>query len=191
VSEEEIQAARTVMHHMHLRPEDVKRAIELFAVGKQPDTKVEVQVSALRNACAGHPELIRTFLEIQMELALSKGSISPAERKVLWRIADTLGVGRVELTQLEAVLRARRSFGQQRSGQQRTNALEQAYKALGIEPGTSDQDVKKAYRRLMNQHHPDKLLARGLPDSMMEVAKERTREIRSAYEAIKAHRGIK
>ena len=191
VSEEEIQAARTVMHHMRLRPEDVKRAIELFAVGKQPDTKVEAQVSALRNACAGHPELIRTFLEIQMELALSKGSISPAERKVLWRIADTLGVGRVELTQLEAVFRARRSFGQQRSGQQRTNALEQAYKALGIEPGTSDQDVKKAYRRLMNQHHPDKLLARGLPDSMMEVAKDRTREIRSAYEAIKAHRAIK
>jgi DnaJ like chaperone protein len=43
----------------------------------------------------------------------------------------------------------------------------------------------------MNQHHPDKLVARGLPDSMMEVAKERTREIRSAYETIKAHRDIK
>lgn len=191
VSEEEIQTARTVMHQMRLRPEDAKRAIDLFTVGKQPETKIEAQVSALRDACAGQRELIRTFLEIQMELALSKGSISPAERKVLWRIADTLGVSRVELTQIEAVLRARRSFGQQQSAQQRTNAMEQAYKALGVEPGTSDQEVKKAYRRLMNQHHPDKLVARGLPDSMMEVAKERTREIRSAYEAIKAHRGIK
>ena len=191
VSEEEIQVARTVMHHMRLTPEDVKRAIDLFTVGKQPDTKIEVQVLALRDACAGHRELIRTFLEIQMELALSKGSISPAERKVLWRIADTLGVSRVELTQFEAVLRARRSFGQQQSTQQRTNALEQAYKALGVESGASDQEVKKAYRRLMNQHHPDKLVARGLPDSMMEIAKERTREIRSAYETIKAHRDIK
>jgi DnaJ like chaperone protein len=191
VSEEEIQAARIVMHHMRLRPEDVKRAIDLFAIGKQPDTNIEIHVSALREACAPHPELIRTFLEIQMELALSKGSISPAERKVLWRVADTLGVGRVELTQLEAVLRARRSFGQEQSSQQHTNALELAYKALGIESGAADPEVKKAYRRLMNQHHPDKLVARGLPDSMMEVAKERTREIRSAYETIKAHRGFK
>jgi DnaJ like chaperone protein len=191
VSEVEIQTARTVMHHMRLRPEDVKRAIDLFTVGKKPDTEIEAQVAALRDACAGQRELIRTFLEIQMELALSKGGISPAERKVLWRIADTLGVSRVELTQIEAVLRARRSFGQQQSGQQGTNPLEQAYKALGIESDASEQEVKKAYRRLMNQHHPDKLVARGLPDSMMEVAKERTREIRSAYETIKAHRGIK
>jgi DnaJ like chaperone protein len=191
VSEEEIQAARTVMHHMRLRPEDVKRAIDLFAIGKQPDTKIEDQVAALRDACSRHPELIRTFLEIQMELALSKGSISPAERKVLWRVADTLGVGRVELAQLEAMLRARRSFGHDQSSQQQTNALEQAYKALGIESGATDPEVKKAYRRLMNQHHPDKLVARGLPDSMMEVAKERTREIRSAYEMVKAHRDIK
>jgi len=191
VSEEEIQVARTVMHHMRLRPEDVKRAIHLFTTGKQMDTNIEPQLTALRDACAEHPEMIRTFLEIQMELALSKGRISPAERKVLWRIADPLGVSRVELTQLEAVLRARRSFGQQGSARQDTNALEQAYKALGVESVVSDQEVKKAYRRLMNQHHPDKLLAKGLPDSMMEVAKERTREIRSAYELIKAHRGIK
>jgi DnaJ like chaperone protein len=124
-------------------------------------------------------------------MALSQGSISAEERKVLWRVADGLGVGRVELSQMEAVLRARRSFGQQQSARQQTNALEQAYKALGVESGVADAAVKKAYRRLMNQHHPDKMLARGLPESMMEVAKERTREIRSAYETIKAHRDLR
>jgi DnaJ like chaperone protein len=191
VSEEEIQVARTVMHQLRLRPEEVKRAIGLFTEGKSANANVDEQVRRLRQACWGHPQLIRTFLEIQFELALSKGGISKAERDVLWRVADLLGVGRVELTQLEAVLRARRSFGQHGAEQRPRNELEQAYKALGIDSGASDAEVKKAYRRLMNQHHPDKLVAKGLPDSMMEVAKERTREIRSAYETIKAHRDIK
>jgi len=191
VSEEEIQIARTVMHHMRLRPEDVRRAIDLFTAGKGADADIDEQVKKMGRACWRHPDLIRTFLEIQLELALSKGSITSAERNVLWRIADLLGVGRVELTQLEAVLRARRSFGPGHPGRQTEGALDQAYKALGLQSDATKQEVKTAYRRLMNQHHPDKMLAKGLPDSMMDVAKERTREIRSAYEVIKEHRGIK
>jgi DnaJ like chaperone protein len=191
VSEEEIQAARSVMHAMRLRPEDVRRAIELFTAGKRADTYIFEKVTRLRQVCGREPELIHTFLEVQIELALSKGDISAAERDVLWHVADRLGVGRVELSQLEAVLRARRSFGQRQSTPPLQTSLDQAFKALGIDSAASDADVKKAYRRLMNQHHPDKMLARGLPDSMLEVAKQRTRETRSAYELIKAHRGIK
>jgi len=191
VSEEEIQAARTVMHRMQLRPEAVRQAIELFNAGKRADANIDERVRQLGRTCSGQPELIRTFLEIQMDMAVGKGSITAAERQLLWRIAQLLGVGRVELAHLEAVLRAQRSFGQYQTGQTRENALDQAYKALGLESDASDQQVKTAYRRLMNQHHPDKLVAKGLPDSMMEVAKERTREIRSAYERIKEHRAIK
>ena len=67
----------------------------------------------------------------------------------------------------------------------------EAYGVLGVAPTASDRDVKTAYRRLMNQHHPDKQAARGLPDSMMEIAKERTSEIRAAYEVVKSHRGFR
>ena len=191
VSEEEIQAARAVMHQMRLRPEDVRRAIELFSAGKRPDFPIDRQVTRLRQACRNQPELIRTFLEIQLDLALSKDRIRSRERELLWRIADLLDVGRVELAQLEAVLRARRSFGQNRTASRQQDDLRRAYQALGIEANVSDRDVKIAYRRLMNQHHPDKQAARGLPDAMLEVAKERTREIRSAYELIKERRNIK
>lgn len=191
VSEEEIQSARTVMHRMQLRPEAVRRAIELFNAGKRADANIDEQVQRLARTCSGQPELIRTFLEIQMDMAVGKGTITTAERQLLWRIAQILGVGRVELAHLEAVLRAQRTFGQHQTGQTRVNDLEQAYKALGVESDASDHQIKTAYRRLMNQHHPDKLVAKGLPDSMMEVAKERTREIRSAYERIKEHRAIK
>ena len=191
VTEEEIRAARGIMHRMQLRPEEVRRAIELFTEGKQPTANVEPRVRRLRQACGHQPELMQAFLEVQLEIALSHGSISAEERSVLWRIADLLGVGRVALAQLEALLRAQRSFGQGAAAQPRESELSAAYQALGIESTATDKEIKTAYRRLMNQHHPDKLVAKGLPDSMMEVAKERTREIRAAYEVIKEHRGIK
>jgi DnaJ like chaperone protein len=192
VSEAEIQSARTVMHQMHLRPEHVRRAIDLFSRGKRADFALDEQVATMREACGRHSDLIRTFMEIQLEMVLSKGSIHAAERDSLWRIADNLGMGRVELAQLEAILRARRSFrGGHGAGAERQNAIDQAYKALGISSDAAPKEIKTAYRRLMNQHHPDKLVARGLPDSMLEGAKERTREIRSAYELVRDHREFK
>lgn len=192
VSEEEIQAARSVMHQMQLRPEDVRRAIGLFNEGKQPGADIDGQVQRFRQACGNQAQLVRTFLEVQFEIVLAKGNVTAAERALLWRVADILGVGRVELAQLEAVLRAQRHFRREAPDRRQPGiALGDAYKALGIESDASDKEVKTAYRRLMNQHHPDKLVAKGLPESMLEVAKERTREIRAAYELIKERRGIK
>lgn len=192
VSEEEIQVARSIMHQWGLSPEEVRIAIELFSRGKQADFPLDQQIQKLAVACNGQPELIRAFIEVLMEIPLSKGGVNPAERELLWRIASALGVGRAEMAQLEAILRAQRSFG---SGAGRAHSpqadLAEAYKALGIATSATDKEVKTAYRRLMNQHHPDKLASKGLPDSMLEVAKERTREIRSAYEKIRDHRGIK
>ncbi|MDJ0927561.1 MAG: co-chaperone DjlA [Gammaproteobacteria bacterium] len=193
VSEAEIQTARGIMHRMRLHPEAVRRAIELFTAGKQPGFRLDQQLAEFANACGRDRALVRAFLEFQMDLVLSKGNIKPSEREVLWRIAARLGVSRVELVQLEAVLRAQHSFGEQRhaNAAQRPGDLAQAYRALGVESGATDREIKIAYRRLMNQHHPDKLVSRGLPDSMLEAAKERTREIRSAYELIKERRGLK
>ncbi len=179
------------MHQMRLRPEEVQRAIALFSRGKSGNFDIDTCIARFQQACRGQPGLVRTFLEIQLDLALSKGAINASERELLWRIADRLGVGRVELTQLEAVLRARRNFSHRQTQTRRDDSLQEAYKALGVPATAPDKAVKTAYRRLMNQHHPDKQLARGLPDSMMEMAKKRTREIRSAYDLIKQHRGMR
>jgi len=191
VSEAEIGAAREVMRRMRLDETRMRLAMELFNTGKHPDYPVDEQVERLRRNCASHPQLLRTFLEIQLDLVLAKGAVTPAEREFLSRIAARLGVGRIELAHLEALLQARRRFGEKPADSAREAALDQAYRVLGVESTASDHDVKTAYRRLMNQHHPDKQAARGLPDAMLEMAKERTSEIRAAYEAVKAHRGIR
>jgi DnaJ like chaperone protein len=69
--------------------------------------------------------------------------------------------------------------------------VSQAYDVLGIDRTASDAEVKKAYRRLMNQHHPDKLIAKGLPEEMIRIATEKTQQIKQAYEQIKTDRGMK
>lgn len=191
VSEVEISAARTVMQRMRLGEQETRRAMALFNAGKNPDFPVENQVQMLRRHCGRHPELLQTFLEIQIDLALAKGTITSTERELLFRIADALGVSRLAFPHLEALLRARRRFTDSPGGAQPESALDKAYRILGMEPNATDEEIKKAYRRLMNQHHPDKQIARGLPDSMLEIAKERTSEIRAAYEVIREHRGFR
>ena len=66
--------------------------------------------------------------------------------------------------------------------------LADAYAALGVTPESSGAEIKRAYRKLISQNHPDKLASRGLPESMRAVAEERSREINSAYDLIKSAR---
>jgi DnaJ like chaperone protein len=191
VSESEIEAARGVMQDMGLGADAVRRAIHCFTAGKRPGFPIQGRVALLRQACGSEPELLRTFLEIQMEFLLGKESISARERGLLLGMAETLGVGRVDLAHLEAVLRARRGFRERRGPAASPRSPAGAYQALGLTPEATDAEVKTAYRRLMNQHHPDKQAARGMPESLLEAAKERTREIRAAYELIREQRGMK
>ena len=190
VSEAEIDAARTLMTEMRFTADTVREAIGWFNEGKQPGFPLRERVFLLRRACRREPELLRTFIEIQMDFLLGKPAISSGERALLFVMTDALGVGRMDLARLEAILRARRSFRQQRPSASPGQTLEGAYKALGLEPDATNAEVKTAYRRLMNQHHPDKQAARGLPESMLEAAAERTHEIRAAYEMIRERRGM-
>ena len=85
--------------------------------------------------------------------------------------------------------------GQQQGSSERTGggirSLDQAYAQLGLNSSASDAEVKKAYRKLVSQYHPDKLVSHGLPEEMMDIAKTRVREINTAYDQIKQTRGFK
>lgn len=191
VTESEIDAARTVMRQMQLNADQVRGAIAHFTRGKHPDYPLESELARLRAACGARHDLLRFFVDVQMRAALVGNDLQGPVRTRLHSIAQYLGFGGLELAQLEAMLRLQ--MGQRWSGPpQASNArLQASYQVLGIQAGASDDEVKKAYRRQMNENHPDKLAARGLPESMQELAKEKTQRIREAYEAICEHRGIR
>jgi len=195
VSEQEIDAARGMMSRFALTDNDRRRAADLFNDGKRTDFPLENALRRLRALAGGQPELCRMFVQIQLEAALQGNGLNPASRVVLNRICGALGVSSLEFASLEAMLRMRgysQPGGASTGGASRSaTALVDAYEVLGVESGASDADVTKAYRRLMSQNHPDKLVAQGLPESMVAAAHERTQRILEAYETVKNHRGMK
>lgn len=184
VSQSEIAHAERVMKQMHLNNGQRQAAIDLFNQGKRDDFSVEGALDQLRQVSHRNRNLLRIFLEIQIQAALADGVVDDAEYRVLLRIADRLGFDQAQIRQLLDMLQS----GAARAGDQSRPSLDDAYRTLGVGRDASDEEVKKAYRRLMNQHHPDKLVAKGLPEEMMEVAKEKTQSIKAAYERIKESR---
>jgi DnaJ like chaperone protein len=69
-------------------------------------------------------------------------------------------------------------------------ALDDAYKALGMSKDSTDAEVKRAYRKLISQYHPDKLIGQGMPEDMIAMATEQAKEIQVAYDLVKKSRGM-
>jgi DnaJ like chaperone protein len=214
VTEAEIDAARRLMHELKLGPREINIAIACYRTGKSTAYDAELAVERLREACGQRHDLLRAFMEFQLRAALAGNDISPPARAILTRVAERLGMSGLELAHMEAVLRARNrmygafggAFGGAPGGahggasggapggaQSARDAatLSDCYAELEIASTLTDQEVTKAYRRQMSRHHPDKLVANGLPESMAQMAKEKTQRIQEAYEGIRAARGMR
>lgn len=194
VSESEIQLARNIMHQMQLNEDQQKFAIDLFRKGKEPDFPLDEVVEQFHLECGRNRNLKQMFLEILLHAAYADGVMHEAERHLFVRICRQLGFSQTEFSMLEGMVRAQRAFhggGRQQPIRPDKDLLQEAYTALGVSAEAGDDEVKRAYRRLMSQHHPDKLVAKGLPEEMIKLANERTAEIKAAYETIRKARGMK
>jgi DnaJ like chaperone protein len=197
VSELEISAARAVMAELRLDAAQTQQAIACFTAGKHPGFDLAGELSALARACRGHPDLARVFLEIQVRAALAGNNLDGAVRPMMQRVASALGISAFEFAHVEAVLRIQRGASRAAGGAgarapgARDASLAEAYRVLESTPSASDEDIAKAYRRQLSRHHPDKLKANGLPDSMIEHAKQRTQQIIEAWELIRTQRGLR
>jgi DnaJ like chaperone protein len=195
VSELEISAARAVMADLRLDAQQTREAIACFTTGKQPGFDFAGEIAGLRRACRGRPDLTRIFLEIQMRAALAGNNLAGPVRPMMQQIAAGLGISAFEFAHVEAALRIqsgafRAGAASGSSAAAREARLAEAYRVLETTPGVSDEAIAKAYRRQLHRHHPDKLKANGLPDSMIEHAKQRTQQIIEAWEVIRERRGI-
>ncbi len=191
VTEQEIRAARALMHRLGLGPSEIRKAISWFEKGKESSYPLLATLQNLRGQSARRADMRALFVRLLLEVALAKPSLQHTERAVIWTICKELDIGRVELAQLEAMLRAQRGFRRSAAGVADSQRVSDAYAALGIDSSCSNAEIKKAYRRLMNRNHPDKLASTNPDAAVLAEAERRTREVKGAYDLLKARRSIR
>ncbi len=213
VTEEDIQLAQQFMTRLNLDTGSRRMAQEAFNRGKEADFPIRQVIREFRIGCGRRPDLLRMFLDIQIQTALADNHLETSEKDLLAVIAQELGLSQMQFEQMMAMIYASQQFasgqyqqqgqyqqGYQQGGYQggqqsyRTSGsgnLEAAYQILGVTANDEQITVKRAYRKLMNEYHPDKLVAKGLPPEMMEMAKEKAQKIQAAYDLICKSKGWK
>ena len=191
VSEAEIRATRAVMHRLGLGPARVRNAMHWFDEGKRPEYQLQATMRHTRKIAARNPELRLLFVRLLLEVILAKDRLSQQERALIWTICTEFDIGRVDLAQLEAMIRAQKGFRRSPEGDADADRVRKAYAILGVDQTATNADVKKAYRRLMSRNHPDKIAGSNPDKAVVAEAERRTREVRKAYEMLKARRSIR
>jgi DnaJ like chaperone protein len=189
ISASEIDHTEQIIAQMALGAPQRERAIKLFHEGAASDFQMEPVVADFLQTCGPQRQLQQTLLLFLISLAHADEGIEASEHAALVRIASVMGLGAAQLEQLLRMARAQEHF-QQQGGQATPSGttLEDAYTALGVDSSANDKDVKRAYRKRMSENHPDKLIAKGVPEEMIKLATARSQEIQSAYEMIKKTR---
>ena len=188
VSQEEIDHVEQFMQKLGMTAEHRQQAIAWFRMGADPVFDIGPVYKRFMAVC-GHTKNLKDVLLVYLiVMALADGHFHPAEEALLTDFAGRLGYGRDAFRHLmDMVLNQSHFAGGQASS---ATALDDAYKALGVTKDSTDAEIKRAYRKLMSQYHPDKLIGQGLPEDMIAMATEQAKEIQLAHDLIKKTRGI-
>jgi DnaJ like chaperone protein len=193
ISQDEIDHVETFIQQNGMTSEHRQEAIRQFKRGSDPSFNIDDTLSHFMTHC-GHTFNLRQMLLIYLiVMALADGKVDEAEHALLQQVANRLGFTPAQYQQIFSMVMGQSRFGGSghSTASNSQSSLADAYQALGVSQDNTDQEIKRAYRKLMSEYHPDKLMGQGVPEDMIKVATEKAKEIQLAYDLIKKQRGIK
>lgn len=191
VSQHEINHVEQFMQQTGMTADHRTQAIAWFKKGADAAFDPQPTYQRFISVCGHTRDLKQTLLVYLIVIALADGSLHSSEEALLTVIAGHLGYDQAAFRQLLNMVLSQSHFGAHPGSQANTaDALDDAYKALGVSKDSSDQEIKRAYRKLISQYHPDKLTGQGLPEDLIKVATEQAKEIQLAYDLIKKNRNM-
>jgi len=157
-------------------PEEAKNVTRVYRIAQQDVAGYESYARQVARIYRDRPGVLEDVLDALFHIAKADRAVHQAELEYLRIVADIFGFSEIEFARIKAS-----HIGPDRAD---------PYLVLGITPSISDEDLKKAYRRLVRENHPDTLIARGVPKEMVGIANEKLAAINVAYEKILRARGL-
>lgn len=205
VREKDIELANEVMNRLRL-PDPLRvEARKYFNQGKDANFPIHVLVDEIKKQFIAFPNFQRMFFDICLGAAILDGRIISSEKEIIRELFPLTGA-RPDLfdnfmSQFEqgpgfgGRAHQEQSWGGSRSQQEHgwgratKSKLAESLATLGVTEDVTQDELKRVYRRLINQYHPDKLSGKNLPEGLIEMAKEKTQEIITAYNYIMEYKG--
>ena len=154
---------------------DEKSAARVFNLAREDVAGFEDYARRISRMFDAHSAVLTDLMDGLFHIAVADGEYHPAEDAFLERVAEIFGMG----TRDFAALRARNV----------PNAKPDPYTVLGVDPSMPLDDIRAAWRKLVRETHPDRMIARGVPEEAVQLAQSRLVAINAAWEEIEAHHG--
>jgi len=171
VSESEIAMTQSFMRdELRLDAQTEAFAIKIFRTAKDEATPFESFAQQFYSLFHREPQMLHAMLDMLVRLAMADGTLHPEEKRLLEEAARIFGLGLEGFEQVVSM---------------RSEDFSRHYATLGLTPDASFDEVKHAYRKKVSEYHPDKVIAKGMPEEFVKFAETRFREVQEAYEAIR------
>jgi DnaJ like chaperone protein len=171
VTRDEVSAFREVFV---IAPEDEAGAARVFDLARQDVAGFESYARAIARAFRRRPKMLEDLLEGLFHISMADGGYHPGEDEFLQRVAEIFGIAPPVFMRLRA--------------RHVPNAAQDPYAVLGVDPGQTLAEVRKRWRTLVRDNHPDRLVARGLPPEAIRLATARIAAINDAWRTISRQR---
>jgi len=173
VTREEVDAFKRIFQ---IPPHEAANVGRIFDMARQDSAGYEAYAGQIAKMFKTSPAVLEDLLGALFHIAMADGVYHPTEDAYLRNVARIFGFSETKFEHIKA----------QHTGE----AAQDPYTILGVSPEVSDVEMKRIYRTLIKEHHPDRLIAKGMPEEFIEIANEKLAAINTAYDRIAKERGI-